>query len=148
MILNLLYTLFIGHYLYTNVLISPSTNFNDMTSFIEKQQYREDQLREECNLHYYKIKEKPSKLDTMISSVKQMISYKNIISVFKNPKLSIKNTDYIHAKNIHDIVNISKQLNNINKQVVYNEITYTIVNNKPTWTIQLKKNTLTIINII
>ena len=57
------YLLF-GSLFYHNFLHNGSgSSFNDMSSFIEKQQYREDQLREQCNLQHYKLKEKPGLSD-------------------------------------------------------------------------------------
>ena len=135
MLLPLLYSLFFGHYIYTYFYSPSTTTFNDMSSFIEKQQYREDQLRDECNLRYYKIKDKPTTYNNIISSVKDIISY------IEYPRLMIKSVDNIHVDSIEKLKNVSMIQDNIHKNIVYKDITYSIINTDPTWSVQLKDNT-------
>ena len=93
------YLLF-GSLFYHNYMQNGSgSSFNDMSSFIEKQQYREDQLREQCNLQHYKLKEKPGLSDKIKESIyymKESISSgtgdisKNLISSNSGEAIIIK----------------------------------------------------------
>ena len=60
--LKYIFVWLLANYSYDNLLktynsYNNENTFDSMSKFIEKQQYREDQLREQCNLQYYKIKD-------------------------------------------------------------------------------------------
>ena len=134
------YLLF-GSLFYHNFMQNGSgSSFNDMSSFIEKQQYREDQLREQCNLQYYKLKEKPGLYDNFKESIyymKESISSgtgdisRNLISTLSYSPLKISdmaesNTD-MSVHTLEEFMNMSHDKNNVGKNIIYDGTTYKLI---------------------
>ena len=72
--LKYIFVWLLANYSYDNLLktynsYNNENTFDSMSKFIEKQQYREDQLREQCNLQYYKIKDKPTIYDEILTKL-------------------------------------------------------------------------------
>ena len=143
-----------------------------MTSFIEKQQFREDQLREHCNLQNFKMKEEPTYYDTVLNNVFDMkhtlttTLYKSLISNLNYPELTT--TEQMNATIYEDFMNLSHSSENEDKIITYESISYTLIRagvkveanvysysnqqfypipKNPTWTIQIGEHILTITDI-
>ena len=134
------YLLF-GSLFYHNFLHNGSgSSFNDMSSFIEKQQYREDQLREQCNLQHYKLKEKPGLSDKIKESIyymKESISSgtgdisKNLITIMNYSPVKISdmaesNTD-MSVHTLEEFMNMSHDKKNVGKNIIYDGTTYKLM---------------------
>ena len=144
----------------------------EMTSFIEKQQFREDQLREHCNLQNFVIKDKPTYYDTILNNVfdvKDTLTtslYKNLIDNLNYPELTT--TEQMNATTYDDFMNLSHSSDNEDKIITYEDISYTLIRagvkveanvysysnqqfypipKNPTWTIQIGEHILTITDI-
>ena len=167
----------LANYSYDNVIktynaYNNENTFSEMSKFIKDQQYREDQLREECNLQYYKIKEKPTIYDNL-KDICNDISIglsKNLISTlnFNIPSIYIMEPT-LNANTLDDFYNISYDKENLHKKIDFNGTIYTIIYSgskidtniyrsysnqqhlpdpkNPKWTIHLGNNTLTITDI-
>jgi len=139
-----------------------------MSSFIEKQQYREDQLREHCNLQNFIMKDKPGYYDTIIDSIKQQITttiYKNLIPSL-NPS-QVVSTKLMEADSYDELMNMSYSPENEGKEIIYEEHIYILdqcgikvehndsysnqqyyeVSRNPQWSLTLGNHTLTITDI-
>lgn len=167
----------LANYSYDNVVktynaYNSENTFSEMRNFIKDQQYREDKLREECNLQLYKIAEKPS----IYYSIKQtyydisLLVTQNLIPTLKLnvPSIYIMETT-LKTNSLDEFYKLSYDKDNINKEVEFNGQMYTIIYSgvkvdssiyrsysnqqylpepqKPMWTIILGNNTLTISNI-
>jgi len=125
----------LANYSYDNIVktynaYNNENTFESMSLFIEKQQYREDQLREQCNLQYYKIKEKPTVYDHFKETCNDisMAFTQNLISTlkFNIPSIYIMESK-LNAETLEEFYNQSYDKNNLNKIISFNEIDYTIV---------------------
>ena len=127
----------LANYSYDNLVktynaYNNENTFDSMSKFIKDQQYREDQLREECNLQYYKIKEKPTIYDNL-KDIYNDISIglsKNLISTlnFNIPSLYIMDsTDKIYSESLEDFLSNSYNSDNINRDIELNGITYKLI---------------------
>ncbi len=144
----------------------------EITSFIDKQQYREDQLREHCNLQNFMMKDKPNYYDSFIDT---MIDVKHSLTttLYKNMLNSLNYQDLIYttqmnANTYEDFINLSHSPENKGKEIIYDEHTYILLHpgvkvdagvysysnqqyypipKNPTWMIQLGENVLTISDI-
>lgn len=132
MIIYILSSLLFGHYIYHNFIITKPlyVNLSDITQFMEKQQYREDQLRKECNLNYYHIKEKPPYYKQVLSS---------LISL---PKLYLPSNDiYIHS--IQELLTKTTS-----KNIIYKGMIFHILQNSPQlWKLTFENHEFLIYNI-
>ena len=144
----------------------------EMTSFIDKQQFREDQLREHCNLQNFKMKEKPTYYDIILDSMintKHILTttlYKDILHSLNYPELTT--SKQMNATTYEDFMNLSYNSDNEGKIITYENISYTLniagvkieanvysysnqqsypIPRNPTWTIQIGERTLTITDI-
>jgi hypothetical protein len=132
----------LANYSYDNVVktynaYNNENTFGEMSKFIKDQQYREDQLREECNLQYYKIKRKPTIFNELTTYVKETyqdtsiskhIIFKNLISTlnFNIPYIYIMESK-LNAGTLEEFYNKSYDKNNLNKVIHFNQLDYTIV---------------------
>ena len=167
---------YLANYSYNNVSSTYKTYYTEnpiqeMTSFISNQQYREDQLRDHCNLQNFVMKDKPTYYDKVlyhVIGVKHSLEtslYTNLISTLNYPELTTKQMD---ATTFTDFMNISYNSENEDKIITYGSISYTLIKSgirvetnvysysnqqyyptprKPTWTIQLGEHVLTISDI-
>lgn len=134
------YLLF-GSLFYQNFMQNGSgSSFNDMSSFIEKQQYREDQLREQCNLQHYKLNEKPGLYDNIKKSISYMQTSissgtgdisKNLISTLSYSPLKINdmaesNTD-MSVHTLEEFMNVSHDKKNVGNNIIYDGTTYKLI---------------------
>ena len=141
----------------------------EMTSFIDKQQFREDQLREHCNLQNFKMKEKPTYYDIILDTIRHSLTttlYKDVLHSLNYPELTT--TKQMNVTTYEDFMNLSYNSENEGKEIIYEEHTYTLLHSgvkveanvysysnqqsypiprNPTWTIQIGERTLTITDI-
>ena len=94
----------------------------EITSFIDKQQFREDQLREHCNLQNFVMKEKPGYYDTIVDSIKQQIT----TTINKNLILSLDpsqlvSTKLMEADSYDELMNMSYSPENEGMEIIYEE---------------------------
>ena len=165
---------FLANYSYGNISDSYKTYHSEnpiqeMTSFIDKQQFREDQLREHCNLQNFKMKEKPTYYDRILDTVRHGLPttlYKGLLHSLKYPGLVYSRQ--MNANTTTDFMNLSYNSKNEGTIITYKDISYTLVQSgikvdgnvysysnqqsyptprKPTWTIQLGEHILTISDI-
>jgi len=137
-----------------------------MTSFIDKQQFREDQLREHCNLQNFVIKGKPTYYDTILDTVRHTLTttvYKGLLHSLNYPGL--ESSRHMNATTFIDFMNLSYNSENKGNIISYEDISYTLIQSgikavanvysysnqqsyptprKPTWTIQIGEHILTI----
>jgi len=171
---NFLVVWFLANYSYDNLSSTYKTYHSEnpiqeMTSFIDKQQFREDQLREHCNLQNFKMKEKPTYYDRILDSVRHGLPttlYKGLLHSLNYPGL--ESSRHMNATTFTDFMNISYNSDNEDKIITYEDISYTLIRSgikldvnvysysnqqsyptprKPTWTIQLGEHILTISDI-
>ena len=141
----------------------------EMREFIDKQQFREDQLRDHCNLQNFKMKEKLGYYDIIIDTIKrQFITSVNndLILSLSYPKLIY--TKQMEANSYDELMNMSYSSENEDNDIIYDNQTYTLIRSgiktdapiysysnqinydiprKPIWTIQLGEHILTITDI-
>ena len=144
----------------------------EITSFIDKQQFREDQLREHCNLQNFVMKDKATYYDTILNNVIDMkhtltaTLYKSLIPNLNYPELTT--TEQMNATTYEDFMNLSYNTDNEDKIITYEGISYTLIRagvkveanvysysnqqfypipKNPTWTIQIGEHILTITDI-
>jgi len=144
----------------------------EITSFIDKQQFREDQLREHCNLQNFKMKEKPTYYDIILNNVIDMSHSltmtlpKALLHSLHYPELPT--TEQMNAITFTDFMNLSYNSKNEDNIITYEGISYTLIRSgikidvnvysysnqqsyptprNPTWTTQLGERILTISDI-
>ncbi len=125
----------LANYSYDNIVktynaYNNENTFESMSLFIKDQQYREDQLREQCNLQYYKIKETPTIYDNfkdIYNDISVGLS-KNLISTlnFNIPSIYIMESK-LNAETLEEFYTMSYDKNNLNRIITFNELDYTIV---------------------
>ena len=143
--LKYIFVWLLANYSYDNLVktynaYNNENTFDSMSKFIEKQQYREDQLREQCNLQYYKIKDKPTMYDDFkyavketyndVSTVMYTFNPTNLISTLNIaiPSLYIMDSiDKIYSDSLEDFLSNSHNSDNINRDIVLNGITYKLI---------------------
>ena len=143
--LKYIFVWLLANYSYDNLLktynsYNSENTFGEMRKFIETQQYREDQLREQCNLQYYKIKDKPTMYDDFKYTVKE--TYKDVSTVmytfnpanlittlnFAIPSIYIMDsTDKIYSETLEDFLLNSHKSDNINRNLDLNGVTYKLI---------------------
>ena len=132
---------FLANYSYQN-LVDTYTSYHtenpisEMTDFIKTQQYREDQLREYCNLENFIMKDKPTSFDKYMDRMIDQISnpQKKVGSMlsnsYQNLILSIGYTGMTmepnHVNNIIELYNQSYLIENINRDIIYKGIAYNL----------------------
>ena len=141
----------------------------EITSFIEKQQFREDQLRDQCNLQSFVMKDKLTYYDTILNNVRHTLTttlYKSLIVNLNYSELTT--TEQMNATTYDDFMNLSHSSDNEDKIITYEGISYTLIRSgvkvdanvysysnqqfypipkNPTWTIQIGEHILTITDI-
>ena len=110
---NFLIVWFLANYSYDNLSSTYKTYHSEnpiqeMTSFIEKHQYREDQLRNHCNLQNFKMKEKPTYYDRILDTVRHGLTttlYKGLLHSLNYPGL--ESSRHMNATTFTDFMNLS-----------------------------------------
>ena len=113
---------------YETVIVKHETPISDMKDFIENQQYREDQLRYQCNLENYIIAPKKSIYENIIDDMKNALQNIQKIHNVYYPAL---NDSPILIKSYDDLIEQSHQNKNINRRLIYNDNIYLLKNNHP-----------------
>ena len=147
-------------------------NIYEMNQLIEAQHWREDQLREHCNLHHFKMKPKPTLYDTweeFIYDIQYMIQntdpYKNLIYNLDSKALYIMDT--LVATSLQELINMSYMPENESRDIVLDNHTFSLVqygikpvitgygnqqfetvSRPPTWSLAVGNLSLTITNIM
>ena len=171
---------FLANYSYENFSDTYKTYkldnpIKEMSSFIEHQQYREDQLRKKCNLQNYIIEPRKSKYIEIYDYVIESIKFPLLILKDKSYKSLINRINYrhivymevLHARSYDDFIILSYDPVNVGKEIIYRDSEYKLIQNgikytttfnyanqmnlpehrKPTWSLKLGNNTLTISDI-
>ena len=146
-------------------------NIYEMNQLIETQHWREDQLREHCDLHHFKMKPKPTLYDTwkqVLYDIQYMIqntdSYKNLI--YKLDSKAYYIMDKIVATSLLEFINMSYMPENESRDIILDNHTFSLVqygikpvitgyanqqfepmNRTPTWSLAVGNLSLTVTNI-
>ena len=152
MLVTILLSLLSIDYFYKNLWPTDTSNhivINDMIELMEKQQKREDAIRQECREAF-----------TNKKYVHGFSTY--IKNTYHKAFLYILDTESIHASTYDDFINLSHEEENIQKYIIYEDITYRLIQSgeetcnlsyicstrNPIWTTNLGSHELTITNII
>jgi len=153
-------------------IYTTENNIYEMNQLIETQHWREDQLREHCNLHHFKIKPKPTLYDTwkeFIYDIQYMLqntdSYKNLIYKLDSKAYYIMDT--LVATSLQELINMSYIPENESKDITLDNRTFNVIqygikpvissyanqqfeplNRTPIWSVSLGNLSLTITNIM
>jgi len=136
----------------------------EMSEFIDKQQFREDQLRDHCNLQNFKMKDKIGYYDIILDTIKQPFH------IFKNNNYYIMSSDEVLIVSTkEELLSFGYLFTNVNKEVTYDGQTFLltqcgvrstlrlplmgyskpfIMPRNPQWTIKLGDLTLVVTDII
>jgi len=160
--LKYIFVWILANYSYDNLLKTYTSyysenTFDSMSQFIEKQQYREDQLREECNLQYYKIKQPKTNYENMkdtfsdVYTFGKSLIYHDAYDYLIEPLLYLPQPP-LYIDSLHDMKQSSYEEMNLNRILVLENYSYTLVivgafNTTPTWSMDLGNHTLTITDI-
>jgi len=136
-------------YLLTNIcdnILSNLPNKNGdlsiMKEFIENQQYREDQLRSQCNLGNIKIEPKQSNYEKLYEDFKYYLTdnlSKNIYPVIYG--------SIIECNTYEEFIENSYKYENINKKLLYKNMEFTLKDNYPIWNLEFNDLSIDINNI-
>jgi hypothetical protein len=147
-------------------------NIYEMNQLIENIQWREDQLREHCNLNHFKMKQKPTLYDSwkeFIYDIQYMIQntdpYKNLIYNLDSKAYYIMDT--IVATSLQELINMSYIPENESRDISLDNHTFSLVqygikprtagygnqqfepgSRTPTWSLAVGNLSLTITNIM
>ena len=147
-------------------------NIYEINQLIERQHWREDQLREHCKLENFKMKTKSTLYDTwkeFVYDIQYMIQkvdpYKNLIYKLNNKAYYIMDT--LVAKSLQELINMSYIPENESKDIVLDNRTFNVIqygikpvissyanqqfeplNRTPIWSVSLGNLSLTITNIM
>lgn len=171
---------FLANYTYENMndtykSYKRESPIREMSEFIQYQQYREDQLRKQCNLQYHSIDPPKTIYDNMLDYVKESLTFPKLLFVDKSYKSLIHTINYksiiymevLRAQSLEELLNLSYDSVNIGKKIVLEDVSYTLLQNgvkesnvynyanqmhsptprNPTWSIKQGNHTLTITNI-
>jgi len=168
---------FLVNYSYENVSDTYKSykienSIQEMSSFIDKQQFREDQLRGHCNLQNFVMKDKPTYYDDILDfviDVKHTLItplYRKLIHSLNYPELI--STKQMNATTYEDFMNLSHTPDNKGKEIIYEGYTYILLHSgikvdanvynysnqlsypipkNPIWSIQLGGHIVTISDI-
>ena len=129
---KLIFILYTITNIYDCFINSRDTPTNNMKDIIENQQYREDQLREKCNLGNFMIESKKNIYETIYSDIKYYLTEQISANIY--PALYNNN---IECGTYEEFMKNSYQKININKNLIYNEKIFTLKNNNPVWILEL-----------
>ena len=171
---------FLANYTYENMndtykSYKRENPIREMSEFIQYQQYREDQLRKQCNLQYHYIDPPRTIYDNMINYVKESLTFPKLLFYKKSYKTLINKINYkpiiymevLRAQSLEELLNLSYNSVNIGKNLVLEDVSYTLLQNgvkdsnvynyanqmhsptprNPTWSTKQGNHTLTITNI-
>ena len=103
-------------YMYDIIMIQRDAPSRNMKEFIENQQYREDQLRYQCNLGNFMIEPKKNIYETIYNDMKNYITTnieENIYPVLYDSP--------IYCESYNDFIKNSQEKNNINKKLDFKD---------------------------
>ena len=171
---------FLANYSYENInntykSYKSENPIKEMSNFIQHQQYREDQLRKQCNLQFYKIDPQRTTYDDIYDYIKETLLFPKLLFIDKSYKSIINKINYrpiiymevLHARSYNEFIIISYNSNNVGKEIIYEDSEYKLIQNgikytttfnyanqlnlpedrKPTWSLKLGNHTLTISDI-
>ena len=131
--INYIIILFVSTYMYDVFMVQKEAPISNIMQFIENQQYREDQLRSQCNLNNFMIKSKKNIYETMYHDMKNYLTAtidENIYPVVYNKQ--------IYCDTYYDFIQESENPDNIQNILIYKDKLFTLKNNYPTeWEIEL-----------
>lgn len=147
----------------------------EMSDFIQHQQYREDQLRKQCNLQFYKIDPQRTPYDDIYDYIKEILLFPKLLLVDKSYKSLIHKLNYkqvvymdkLVAETFESFMNLSHNSVNIGREIEFEGVNYILLQNgikdtniynyanqmhtplprKPEWTIKLGNLSLTVTDI-
>lgn len=127
-----------------NVLFDGNTSSNKyMKEFIENQQYREDQLRYQCNLGNYIIEPKENSYGKFYDNFKYYLS--NNIPRFVYPEIM---DSPIVSESHEEFIKNSQINSNINRRLKYKDIDFVLKNNNPIiWEFKTDELTLNVCGV-
>lgn len=130
---KLILILYVFTYIYDIMMIQRGSSSRDMKEFIENQQYREDQLRYQCNLGNFMIEPKKNIYETIYNDMKNYITTnieENIYPVLYDSP--------IYCESYNDFIEKSQDKGNINKKLDFKDRYYKLMNNNPIhWELEL-----------
>lgn len=130
---KLILILYVFTYIYDIMMIQRGSSSRDMKEFIENQQYREDQLRYQCNLGNFMIEPKKNIYETIYNDMKNYITTnieENIYPVLYDSP--------IYCESYNDFIEKSQDKGNINKKLDFKDRYYKLMNNNPVyWELEL-----------
>jgi hypothetical protein len=125
------------------MMIQRGSSSRDMKEFIENQQYREDQLRYQCNLGNFMIEPKKNLYETIYDDIKKYITTSIQGNIY--PVLYDKP---IKCETYNEFIHNSKMKYNINKKLSFNDKLFILKNNNPMrWTLEIDDLIVEIDNI-
>ena len=147
----------------------------EMSEFIQHQQYREDQLRKQCNLQFYKIDPQRTTYDDIYDYIRETLLFPKLLLVDKSykslmHKLNYKQVVYMDklvAETFESFMNLSHNSVNIGREIKFEGVNYILLQNgyrdrgiynyanqldtplprNPTWSITLGNRSLTVTDI-
>jgi hypothetical protein len=171
---------FLVNYSYENISNTYKTYKQDnpireMSEFIQLQQYREDQLRKQCQLQFYMIEPPTSIYDEVYNYISEIVQFPTLLLSHKPYKTILNKINYqpviymevLNADTMEQFINLSYNSVNVGKQLVLEETYYTLLQNgvkdsnvynyanqmnlpmprKPTWSVKVGNQTLTVSDI-
>ena len=133
MMFKLILILYVFTYIYDIMMIQRGSSSRDMKEFIENQQYREDQLRYQCNLGNFMIEPKKNIYETIYTDMKNYITTnieENIYPVLYDSP--------IYCESYTDFIDNSHDKGNIHRKLYFKDRYYKLMNNNPVhWELEL-----------
>tara|TARA_Y100000389_G_scaffold201820_1_gene245451 strand:+ start:2541 stop:3101 length:561 start_codon:yes stop_codon:yes gene_type:complete len=147
----------------------------EMSDFIQHQQYREDELRKQCNLQFYKINPQKTMYDDIYDYMIETIKFSKLLLVDKSYKslmykLNYKKVVYMDksvAESFESFMNLSYNSVNVGREIEFEGVNYILLQNgyrdtgiynyanqihtplprNPTWSITFGNMSLTVTDI-
>tara|TARA_A100001011_G_C13837444_1_gene645480 strand:+ start:63 stop:611 length:549 start_codon:yes stop_codon:yes gene_type:complete len=147
----------------------------EMSEFIQHQQYREDELRKQCNLQFYKINPQKTMYDDIYDYMIETITFPKLLLADKSYKtlmykLNYKKVVYMDksvAETFESFMNLSYNSVNVGREIEFEGVNYILLQNgikdtniynyanqmhtplprNPTWSITLGNMSLTVTDI-
>lgn len=138
--LNFILILFAITNMYSTMFMNNENPVQVMKEFIENQQYREDQLRYQCENGNFIIKPKPTIYEEVYTDLKKYLS--NSLPRFTFLAL---NGSPIHIKSYNEFLDNSKQESNIGRTLIYKNNKFILKSVNPSsWKLTIGELTLDI----
>jgi hypothetical protein len=135
---NYLFGIWVFNFAYDNVLRTyEAYNFERpyeaASDLVDKFLWREDQLRDKCNLSDYKIPDKLSTLNSFVYTLYEYVpdinpysiaSIVNMIPVYDLPQLYLM--EQLNVSSMDDFMMESYHPHNLNRKIIFNGVSYTL----------------------